>query len=36
MEITAVPSPGYAAFGIGNRTASTMVWCRNAAAEKVP
>jgi prepilin-type N-terminal cleavage/methylation domain-containing protein len=36
VEITAVPSPGYAAFGIGNRTASTMVWCRNAAAEKMP
>lgn len=36
VEITAIPSPAYAAFGIGNRTASTMVWCRNAATEKIP
>jgi prepilin-type N-terminal cleavage/methylation domain-containing protein len=36
VEITAIPSPAHRALGIGNRTASTMVWCRNAAAEKAP
>ena len=36
LEITAIPSPGHPAFGMGERTASTMVWCRNAAMEQGP
>jgi prepilin-type N-terminal cleavage/methylation domain-containing protein len=34
VEITAIPSKLH--LGIGNRTLSTMVWCRNAEMEKTP
>ena len=34
VEITAIPSKSH--LGIGNRTLSTMVWCRNAEMEKTP
>ena len=36
VRITAIPSPSQAGLGIGNRTMSTMVWCRNAKLEKTP
>jgi prepilin-type N-terminal cleavage/methylation domain-containing protein len=36
VRITAIPSPSHAGLGIGNRTMSTMVWCRNAKMEKTP
>lgn len=34
VEITAIPSKLH--LGIGNRTLSTMVWCRNTQMEKMP
>ena len=34
VEITAIPSKSH--LGIGNRTLSTMVWCRNTQMEKTP
>jgi len=34
VEITAIPSTSH--LGIGNRTLSTMVWCRNTEMEKTP
>ena len=34
VKITAIPSKSH--LGIGNRTLSTMVWCRNAEMEKTP
>jgi len=34
VEITAIPSKLH--LGIGNRTLSTMVWCRNTEMEKMP
>lgn len=36
VQITAIPDPSRAQFGIGNRTVSTMVWCRNTEMEKTP
>lgn len=36
VEITAIPDPSHAGLGIGNRTLSTMIWCRNAHREKTP
>lgn len=36
VQITAIPSPFHAGLGIGNRTMSTMVWCRNTKMEKSP
>jgi len=36
VRITAIPSPSHAGLGIGNRTMSTMVWCRNTKMEKTP
>ena len=34
VQLTAVPDPSHAHLGIGNRTLSTMVWCRNTEKEK--
>ncbi|MBE1424590.1 prepilin-type N-terminal cleavage/methylation domain-containing protein [Desulfomicrobium macestii] len=34
VEITAIPSPLRASLKIGNRTMSTMVWCRNLGTDK--
>lgn len=36
VQITAVPDPCQAQFGIGNCTVSTTVWCRNTEMEKAP
>lgn len=36
VEITAIPSPSRSGLGIGNRTMSTTVWCRNTEMEKIP
>jgi hypothetical protein len=36
VEITAFPSPSRVSLGIGNRTVSTMVWCRNTEMGKTP
>lgn len=36
VEITAIPSPSRSGLGIGNRTVSTKVWCRNTELEKIP
>ena len=36
VQITAIPDPFHAHLDIGNRTMSTMVWCRNAKLEKTP
>jgi prepilin-type N-terminal cleavage/methylation domain-containing protein len=36
VEITAIPDSSYAHLGIGNRTLSTIVWCRNTQMEKMP
>lgn len=33
VEITAIPDPSHAHLGIGNRTLSTTVWCRNTHME---
>jgi prepilin-type N-terminal cleavage/methylation domain-containing protein len=34
VEVTAIPSPSRASLKIGNRTLSTMVWCRNLGTDK--
>jgi prepilin-type N-terminal cleavage/methylation domain-containing protein len=34
VEVTAIPSPLRASLKIGNRTMSTMVWCRNLGTDK--
>lgn len=36
VQITAIPDPSHAHFGIGNRTLSNIVWCRNTEMEKTP
>jgi prepilin-type N-terminal cleavage/methylation domain-containing protein len=36
VEITAIPSSSSPGLGIGNRTVSTTVWCRNTEMEKTP
>ena len=36
VQITAIPDHSLAHLGIGNRTLSTMVWCRNTEVDKTP
>ena len=36
VEITAIPSQSRSGLGIGNRTVSTKVWCRNTELGKIP
>lgn len=36
VQITAIPDPSQAQFGIDNRSVSTTVWCRNTEMEKTP
>ncbi len=34
VQLTAVPDPSHAHLGIGNRTLSTLIWCRNTEREE--
>jgi len=36
VKITAIPDRSRARLGVGNRTLSTTVWCRNTQMEKMP